>query len=421
MSIKRDAQKIIKAAIQSSMPGMKVRELLFQADVGYGRIVVIAVGKAAFTMASAAYDVLRNRITAGLIVSKEGEEHPEIPGFMTIYAGHPEPNEKSLKAAETAMSMVEHLTEQDHVLFLLSGGASSLFEKSLIPFSDFISINRQLLHSGADITEINTVRKHLSAVKGGRFAALCEPAIVNTILLSDVVGNDISMVGSGPTALDKTTGDEAFSIIEKYHIKVPKEVMSVLVKDTPKILKNVTYSVIGDVHKLLESAKKTAEDLGYQTVVLSESLDCEAREAGRFIASIARTYHDSEDSIAFILGGETVVHVTGKGLGGRNQEMALSCAKGIKGLKDVCFFSVGSDGTDGPTDASGGIVDGDTAEKLRKAGISIDHALAENDSYNALKAVGALVMTGPTGTNVNDLSVLLIRRDLDIPEFTHQD
>ena len=408
-NLKNDAAKIIRESISSALPGRNVRELLFQADVGQGKLVVIAVGKAGYKMAEAAYDVLRDRITEGLVVTKEGCETGELPGFRIIIAGHPYPNQASFDAADAAIEMVKDLSAKDHVLFLLSGGASSLFEKPMISEESYHFINDKLLASGANINEINTIRKHLSFVKGGRFAKICEPAIVNTIVLSDVIGNDISMVGSGPTVQDRSTGEEAFAIIEKYHIRVPADVIQVLVQETPKTLRNVTLEVIGDIHLLISKAKQCAEMLGYQAVVLTDSLDCEAKEAGRFLASIARTFSPLKESIAFIAGGETTVHIQGNGLGGRNQEMALSCARGIAGLENVLFFSVGSDGSDGPTDAAGGIVDGHTVERIRKCGMDPYKMLENNDSYNALKAAGALVMTGGTGTNVNDLSVLLIR------------
>ena len=407
--LRKDAAKIIRESVSYTLPGRNVRELLFQADVGKGKLIVIAVGKAAYKMAEAAYDVLRDRITEGLVVTKEGSSAEELPGFRIIFAGHPYPNQASYEAADAAIEMVKDLSADDHVLFLLSGGASSLFEKPMISEESYHFINDQLLASGANINEINTVRKHLSFVKGGRFAKICEPAIVNTIILSDVIGNDISMVGSGPTVQDRSTGQEAFSIIEKYHIKIPADVIQVLMQETPKTLRNVTHEVIGDIHLLISKARQCAEILGYQTVVLTESLDCEAREAGCFMASVARTFSPLHESIAFILGGETTVRIQGTGKGGRNQEMALSCARGIQGLENVLFFSVGSDGTDGPTDAAGGIVDGGTAERIRKNGMDPYKMLENNDSYNALKAAGALVMTGATGTNVNDLTVLLIR------------
>ena len=410
MNLRNDASTIIKDAIKSALPGNKVRELLFQVDLGIGKVIVIAVGKAAHTMAKAAHDVLRSRIHAGLVITKEGTKVDEIPNMKVILAGHPHPNEKSYEAAEESIKLVSDLTPDDHVLFLLSGGASALFEKPMISPESYQYINDQLLACGANINEINTIRKHLSYVKGGRFAEIAAPAKVDTILLSDVLGNDISMVGSGPTTPDKTTGEEAFAIIEKYHIRIPADTIEVLMKETPKVLKNVSYEVVGDISMMLRTAKSTCEMLGYDTVLLNDNLTCEASEAGTFIAGIAKTFSGSKDNIAFLMGGETVVHLKGAGMGGRNQEMALSCAIGIDGMENVCFFSVGSDGTDGPTNAAGGIVDGTTAKKIRKAGIDPVKALQDNDSYHALKSVGSLVVTGATGTNVNDLSVLLIHR-----------
>ena len=408
MSLREDASKIIRHSISKVLPGQNVRQVLFETNLGGGRIIVIAIGKAAYTMARVAEDVIRDRITAGLVITKYGHAKTPLPHFEIVEAGHPLPDENSYLAADKAIDLVSDLDPEDHVLVLLSGGASSLFEKPVIPPEDYVKIIDALLKSGADIHELNTVRKHLSFVKGGRFAALAAPAHVDTVILSDVVGNDLSMVGSGPTYPDETTGQEAFSILEKYHIGVRGDMIDMLMNDTPKKLNNVSFYRIGDVSMLLESAKEAAESLGYQTVLLTDSLGCEAREAGAFIAAIARTFRNTNSKIAFLVGGETVVHVKGNGLGGRNQEMALAVAKEIGGFYNVCFFSVGSDGTDGPTDAAGGIVDGDTMRAMKKAGVDPVKALENNDSYHALQAVGSLVMTGPTGTNVNDLSVLLI-------------
>ncbi|MBR4768098.1 MAG: glycerate kinase [Lachnospiraceae bacterium] len=407
--LKNDASVIIKEAVQAVLPGQNVKKVLFETDLGSGDIYVVAVGKAAYTMAKAAEDVLRGRIKKGLVITKYGHMKSEIPGFDYIEAGHPNPDENSYRAAEAAIEMVKDLSEKDHVLFLLSGGASALFEKPVIAHENMEKINQSLLLSGANIFEINTVRKHLSFVKGGRFAALAAPAHVDTVVLSDVLSSDLSFVGSGPTYPDETTGEQAFSILEKYRIGISADTIEMLMTETPKTLNNVSFFRIGDVRMLTDAAKEAAEKLGYQTVLLTNSLDCEAREAGAFFASIARSYATSQSPIAFIAGGETVVHVKGNGKGGRNQEMALAASKGIAGLDHVAFFSIGSDGTDGPTDAAGGIVSGDTAESLEKNRISYDKVMEDNDAYHALEKIGSLIITGPTGTNVNDLSVLLIR------------
>ena len=254
---------------------------------------------------------------------------------------------------------------------------------------------------------MNTLRKRLSAVKGGKFAEICAPAKVFSIVLSDVLGDPLDMIASGPAYPDSSTREQALAIIEKYQLKLSNAAMALMEQETPKALSNVQTHITGSVKQLCAAAAKTAEKLGYNPVVLTASLCCEARDAGSFLASIAQ-YHTGGQPMAFIAGGETVVHLTGKGKGGRNQELALAGAKGIAGIEKAVLFSLGSDGTDGPTDAAGGIVDGTTATKLKEKGISIDAVLQNNDAYHALQAVDGLIVTGPTGTNVNDLSVLLL-------------
>ena len=279
-----------------------------------------------------------------------------------------------------------------------------------MPLSELQEITSQLLASGAAITEINTIRKRLSAVKGGRFAQLCAPAKVFAIVLSDIVGDPLDMIASGPAYPDPTTSEEAAAIAKRYGLTLSEEAWALLKKETPKKLSNVTTFVNGSVKELCRRASEVCALLGYEPVFLTASLSCEARDAGSFLGSVARDHQDTEKSLAFIAGGETVVHLTGKGLGGRNQEIALQAAAEIRDCKDTCVFSVGSDGTDGPTDAAGGIADETTFGKLSAKGIDIRKVQADNDAYHALKAVDALIVTGPTGTNVNDLTVALIRR-----------
>jgi hydroxypyruvate reductase len=295
-------------------------------------------------------------------------------------------------------------------LFLVSGGGSALFELPTegVSLSDMADVTKQLLACGADIVEINTIRKHLSSVKGGRFAQLCAPAHVSMAVLSDVLGDRLDSIASGPAWPDNSTSEEALGIVRKYGLSLRPDLMKVLERETPKKLDNVTAIVTGSVSALCSAAMKAAEELGYSPLLLSTTLDCEAREAGAFLASVAREHAGGSKPLAFIAGGETVVHLTGKGKGGRNQELALSAARGIAGLENVVIASVGSDGTDGPTDAAGGIVDGETESTLAGKDISISDVLRENDAYNALKAVDSLLVTGPTGTNVNDLSFALI-------------
>ena len=272
-------------------------------------------------------------------------------------------------------------------------------------------VTKQLLACGADIVEMNTIRKRLSGVKGGRFAELASPAKVFAIVLSDIIGDPLDMIASGPAYPDSSTCEDAMRIAEEESgLRLSDTARALLQKETPKTLSNVETQITGSVRELCAAAEKEAAQLGYTCQLLTDCLCCQAREAGSFLASIAKTYAGTEKSLAFLAGGETVVKLTGKGLGGRNQELALAAAPGIFGLKDTAVFSFGSDGTDGPTDAAGGIVDGETEEKLRALGIRTADVLQENDSYHALEKVDGLIVTGATGTNVNDLAMVLIRR-----------
>jgi len=406
----KDAKLIIDRALAKAMPGNAVKEALKKIEFNSGKLIVISAGKAAWEMAKAAADELGDRITAGAVITKYDHSRGAIGNLEIFEAGHPVPDENSFKATARALELVSDLDEKDNVLFLLSGGGSALFEKPLVSGEEMADVTKQLLASGADIVEMNTIRKRLSAVKGGRFARECEPAHVYTVVLSDIIGDPLDMIASGPAYPDASTCADAVNIIARYKINLSNEAKRLIRQETPASLNNVDTFVTGSVKQLCNSAEETARELGYEPVFLTASLNCEAREAGRFLGSIARDNADSKKSLAFICGGETVVHLTGTGKGGRNQEIALSAADEIDGLKDVCIFSFGSDGTDGPTDAAGGIVDGDTAMKLAMKGINIKNVLENNDAYTALKSVDALVMTGPTGTNVNDLTVLLIKR-----------
>ncbi len=313
------------------------------------------------------------------------------------------------------MALVGRLGAGDRVLFLASGGGSALFEMPLdgVTLEDIASATRQLLASGADITEINTIRKRLSAVKGGRFAEACAPAEVASIVLRDVLGDSLDAIASGPAHPDGTTSQGALRIVQKNGIELTEGTMAALLQETPKALNNVKTRIIGNVTRLCTQAAETARALGYEPLILTTTLDCEARDAGSFLAAIAREVcasgRPAKAPCAVILGGETVVHLKGTGRGGRNQEMALSAALGIRGMADTLVFSVGSDGTDGPTDAAGGIVTGDFVEACRTKGLSAEAHLQNNDAYTILGAADGLIFTGPTGTNVNDLTVLLCK------------
>ena len=407
MGLREDADRIIAAALRDALPDVAVRRELERLPEEEGRLVVVAIGKAAWQMAAAACDTLGERIDRGVVVTKYGHLRGELTRLALYEAGHPVPDENSCRAAQAALDCVSGLTREDRVLFLVSGGGSALFEKPLIAPEELADITRQLLACGADITEINTLRKRFSAVKGGRFAQRCAPARVLSILLSDVLGDPPDMIASGPAYPDSTTCAQAMEIAERYGLRLSDDARRCLSMETPKALSNVETRITGSVRQLCASAERVCAALGYEPVFLTDRLSCEAREAGAFLAAIARS-QAGRGRRAFILGGETVVHLTGDGLGGRNQELALSAARGMDGLSGALLFSVGSDGTDGPTDAAGGWVDGNTAAALREKGIDIEQVLARNDAYRALQACGGLITTGPTGTNVNDLTVLLV-------------
>ena len=301
------------------------------------------------------------------------------------------------------------LREGDTVLFLLSGGGSALFEKPLVSGEELQNITGQLLACGADIVEMNTLRKRLSAVKGGRFAQLCAPAKVFAVVLSDILGDPLDMIASGPACPDSSTCAQALAVVEKYHLTLSDAAMECLRQETPKQLDNVETQITGSVRQLCAAAAQVCRQLGYEPVILTDQLCCQAKEAGSFLASIVKTHACPEHPMAFIAGGETVVQLTGKGKGGRNQELALAAAEGIAGMDNAAVFSVGSDGTDGPTDAAGGYVDGSTRAALLAEGLTVHGVLADNDAYHALKKTGGLIVTGPTGTNVNDVALALVR------------
>jgi len=412
MNIKEDALRIIDEAIEAVYPEKAVKKALENFE-NEGGIKVVAIGKAAWRMAEAARQSLKDHISEGIVITKYGYSMGDIEGFEIFEAGHPTPDKNSIMATKRALDIAKNLKERDLLLFLVSGGGSSLFELPAenVELEDLINITDQFLKSGAAISEINTVRKHLSQVKGGRFAEIVKPAKIFSLILSDVLGDRLDTIASGPTYPDCTTSQDALSVIKKYDIQLPSRVLNALKKETPKSLENVKTRIIGSIFISCEAARRVAEKLGYNSMILTITLDCEAREAGAFLSAIARGIVSQEQPMekpcAIILGGETTVQVKGKGLGGRNQELALSAARGIEGLDNVVIASVATDGTDGPTDAAGGIVDGGTMIRLREKGIAVEEVLNNNDSYHALEASGDLLKTGPTGTNVSDLIILL--------------
>ena len=417
------AEAIIRKTIEDVLPDRAVRNALEGLEL-QGRVFVLAVGKAARVMAEAAADVLGARMEKGLVVTKYGHAKGALPGFLVMEAGHPVPDENSVRAGEAAVRFVREAGEGDTVLLLISGGGSALLElpEEGLSLSDIQETTQKLLRCGADITEINLIRKRLSAVKGGKLAGCLRSGKAYSVILSDVVGGSEDMIASGLTYPDRSDPQEVLRLLEKYDLRLPERVERILLRggkrtelppqeDPIPPQKNpvrVENHVVGSVRQLCVAAVSHARELGYHAYLLTDSMQGEAGEEGKRIASLADS-PDYERPFALIAGGETVVKVTGDGLGGRNQELALSAAGILDGKEDVLLFSLGSDGTDGPTDAAGGIVDGRTAGRLRALGIDMEDVLRRNDAYHALRAADGLLLTGATGTNVNDVTVLLHR------------
>ena len=382
MTLREEADKIIKEAITKVLPDEAVKQALKNRKPVKGKLYLVAVGKAAWQMANAAANLLNGQIEKGIVITKYGHIQGDIPGIECFEAGHPVPDTNTFAATQKVIELTEELSD----------------------------ITKQLLACGADIVEMNTIRKRLSAVKGGKFAGLCEPAAIFAIVLSDIVGDPLDMIASGPAYADSSTASDAIAIAEKYHLKLSEKARTLLEMKTAKAVTNVETRITGSVRNLCLAAKEACEKLGYESMILTDALQCEAKEAGAFLAAIAKTHQNTDKSLAFIAGGETIVHVTGKGLGGRNQELALAAAEGLAACRNTAIFSVGSDGTDGPTDAAGGYCDENTKRKLQLEGMDVYEVLKENDAYHALKKTGGLIITGATGTNVNDVAVVLIRR-----------
>ncbi len=403
MSFKEDALFIARAAIGGALPYENTLRQLRALDI-QGRPTVFAVGKAAVPMARAAADLFGPRIRAGLVVTKY--DHLGVfaaPGFTCIEAAHPVSDENSILAAEKAMALAEGLTAEDTALFLISGGGSALLEKSAVPAETQRRVTEKLLARGAAIEELNAVRKRLSLVKGGKLAALCAPATVVTLALSDVISNDKGVIASGLTVPD-TVPDEAVLAAAERYLYDEKEIWPCLCGGLTAEVNDGGYYFVGDIRILCEAAEAAAKKLGYETTVVNSAVTGEARDTARAILAGTPRLPGRH---AYLYAGETTVTLKGKGMGGRNQEMALAAAIELRGQKDICFLSVGSDGTDGPTDAAGGYADDGTYGRMAAAGLSPEAQLENNDSYPALKAAGDLIVTGATGTNVNDLTVVL--------------
>ena len=394
---------------------------------GVRRLIVIGAGKAAPAMAAAVESVLGPRITDGLVVTTAGRFKP-LKRIQVLTAGHPIPDAAGRKAAAHLVRLVTGLGMDDMVLFLLSGGASALlpFPSKGIPLRDKQRVTDQLLRSGATIHELNAVRKHLSRLKGGQLAARCRPASVVSLILSDVLGNPLDAIGSGPTAPDPTTFGDAIEVLKKYRLwhGTPPAIKQHLDAgrrgarpETPKpgdpLFRRVQNVVIGDNRTAVAAVAERARTWGLNAFVLTTKLQGEAREAANLFGTLAREVRETGRPVprpaCLIAGGELTVTVTGRGKGGRCQELALAAAKEIAGLSGTTLAAFGTDGTDGPTDAAGAVVDDTTLLRAVRMGLDPDRFLARSDSYHFFKKLGGLIKTGPTGTNVNDIYLLLVR------------
>ncbi len=408
MKLRYDAERIYTGAIKASLPDSAVRAALEKFTPPAGRLILVSVGKAAYRMARCAVDILGDKIFSGIVITKYGHSEGALPNIKIFEAAHPVPDENGVVATEEVLKLTDGLFKDDVVLFLVSGGGSALFESPYCKLSELQRITRELLASGADINEINTVRKHISKVKGGRFAEHIYPARVFAVVLSDVLGDRLDTIASGPATADASTSEEAVSVLEKYKISASADIICALKKETPKTVTNAQHTVSGSVSELCRAAERIASELGYRTKIITDAETGEARSVGEKLARLAIESEKTKENLAFIVGGETVVKLKGAGLGGRNQELALSAVPLIAGRKNIVIFSVGSDGTDGPTDAAGGIADGDTYARMQVLGIDAEAELENNNSNYALGAVDALIKIGPTGTNVNDIAVALV-------------
>ncbi|MBI4530604.1 MAG: glycerate kinase [Candidatus Latescibacteria bacterium] len=436
--LRRDALAIFRAAVAAVDPGTCVKrvvdlrgETLTVAGMTYAlscydEVVVIGAGKASPAMAGAMEEMLGDRICAGMINTKYGHGRP-LRRIEVNECGHPIPDHRGVEGTEKMLRLVEQARERSLVICLISGGGSALLPAPPegISLTDKQETTSLLLASGASIGEMNVVRKHLSQVKGGQLARTAAPATVVTLVLSDVIGDPLDVIASGPTVPDRSTFAECTAILERYDLthNVPDGVQHRIrggiagqIEETPKpgdpVFERCRATVIGNNRIALKAAKQEAEGSGYRTLVLSSVVRGEAREAALFFTAIGQEILTSREPIAppacLIAGGETTVTVRGKGKGGRNQEFVLAGAIAIADVERTILFSAGTDGTDGPTDVAGAIADGWTVKRAHVKGMDPSHFLKENDAYPFFRALDDLIITGPTGTNVMDIAVLLV-------------
>ena len=436
--LREDAKRIFRAGLKAVEPDqavkryVKVKEKILK--IGQKKysldeinhIFVVGMGKAGFPMAKAIEEIIGDRISKGIVVVKYGYGG-ELKKIRILEASHPVPDEAGIKAAQKIANLVRNTDEKDLVICLISGGGSALLPAPVngISLEEKQLTTELLLKCGASIQEINTIRKHLSWIKGGQLAKLIYPSSLQALILSDVVGDELDAIASGPTVPDSTTFDESWEIIKNYniqsqlpesvikHIKMGKEGM---LPETPKkedpIFKKVDNLIIGSNILALEAAKEEATKLGYNCLILSSSIQGEAREVVKVHAAIVKEISSSKNPVSapacVLSGGETTVKVRGEGLGGRNLEFSLAASIQIKGMKNVLVLSAASDGTDGPTDAAGAFVDGSTWSRAIDIGLNPQKFLNNNDSYHFFQQLGDLFITGPTNTNVMDIHILLV-------------
>lgn len=435
------AQKIIDKALKAVDPYQAVINHLKRNDdtlvcgshtydlANFDRVRIIGFGKGSTPMAQAAHDLLADKITDGLVIVKYGHilaDNINISPVALVEAGHPVPDEKSLAHSTTLVSMLADGTESDLVLCLISGGGSALLTRPVdgISLADVQTLTKALLAAGATINEINAIRKHLSSVKGGQLARLAHPATLISLILSDVGGDPLDVIASGPTTPDFSTFEEALRLLEKYHLtkqvapSIPAHLQagrSGSKPETPKqddpAFKRVQNHIIANNQMALEAAVEAARELGWHADSFGPFLEGEATEVARQIAFLARTVSLNstifKKPAALIFGGETTVTLKGNGLGGRNQQLALATALHIQNSANLLVAYIATDGNDGPTDAAGAIVDGQTISKATTAGLDPLAYLDNNDSYHFFRAIDDLIITGPTNTNVNDIVLIL--------------
>ncbi len=438
--LEKDINYIVKQALLSVSPYQCVANkidiqgsnlFIFEKKIDLNKIndiYVIGVGKAVIPMAEAVFDKIGNRITSGLLIAKH-KNNNNVNGFgdkiQICYGGHPIPSGQSLESTKKLISFLKEVTKNDLIINLVSGGGSALMvlPPKGITLHDVTNLTTALLKCGADIHEINTIRKHVDMIKGGGLARMTYPAHMETLILSDVLGDEISMIASGPTSKDETTYNDSWEIIQKYKIEneIPKSIINYLkkgmkgdlqetVKSGDEVMSKISNNIIGSLITAIASAERAAKKSGYNTAILSTKLVGEAREVGKVFGSILTNMVETDKLIkkpaCLIAGGETTVTITGNGKGGRNQELALGAVGQIDNLPDCCLITIATDGEDGPTDAAGAFVTGRTKTRAEEKGLNHEQYLANNDAYNFFRITGNLVKIGPTGTNVNDLLFL---------------